>query len=124
MKYVILFILIINTSFADCDWSTIKNNTDGTYIYSKECHIEVGKVLEERDRLVSDKENLNKALELKDLALETSFKRVELWKDYSYRTEDRLISYEKGKKYSDWAFFGLGIATVLASGWALGQVSK
>ena len=46
MRILISIILLMNTAFAECDFETIKK-VKGGYLYSRECHIEVGKIHKE-----------------------------------------------------------------------------
>ena len=50
--------------------------------------------------------------------------RIELWRDTTYKLEDRLIKHDKYAKKNDWLLFGGGILTTILTGWAIGQVNK
>lgn len=106
-----------------CDWSTIKK-VDSIYHYTKECNLEVGRLVQEAEKRRQQVDKLNKSIELKDLAIDKAEQRVELWKNTSYKLEDRLIKHDKWSKRNDWILFGGGMLTAILTGWAIGQASK
>lgn len=115
--------LSVQSASASCDWSSIEKVVD-KYAYSKECHIEVGRLVK-TDKLKKEQvELLKKNITFKDIALSKSNERVELWKETSYKMEDRLIKYDKYVKNSGWIMFGGGILTTILTAWAVGQVTK
>lgn len=127
MKNLIAAILIAvtfsNIAFADCDFSTgITPNKDGTYTYSKECHIAVGQMkndLETAHKQVSD---LGQAISLKDLALQKSDDRVNLWMGTSNQLEDRVTKLDSMQKHNEWIYFGLGVLTTIGAGFMTARI--
>jgi hypothetical protein len=108
---------------AACDFAVdIKANTDGTYTYSRDCHIEVGKRVKKLELTEQRADELEKTIELKDLALVRQKERADLWMDTSVKVNDKLQSYESAAKSSDWLHFGLGVAVTVLSVWAAGQL--
>lgn len=108
---------------ADCDFSTgIKPNPDGSYTYTKECHIKVGEIKQDLDVTKTQVVELKKAIELKDLALKLSDERVNLWMDTSLKLETRLNKIEDLKSKNELLYFGLGVATTVLAVWAAGQL--
>lgn len=126
IKKIYLILVVLSLSFqinAKCDWSTIKT-TDQGYLYSKECHIEVGKIVEEVELRKKQVEELNKTITFKDLAMTKADERIVLWRDTSFELEERIVKQRKWSAYNDYLWFGGGIAVTILSGWAMGQVSK
>ena len=125
LNLVMATILFFSSSvFAECDYSKVVSNTDGTYTYSKELHICVGRM--KQDLLISQEkvDSLNKAIDFKNLALDASQKRTDLWMDTSFRLEDRLTKIQQLEKSNNWIYFGLGILTVFAVGYTVSQTYK
>jgi hypothetical protein len=119
----ILSLLIATPSFGSCNWGTdIIKNSDGSYTYSRSCHLEVGISLEELDLRRKQVVELNKTIELKDLALKYSEERTHLWLDTSLKMNDRLNQYEASRSNQGWVYFGLGVAATVLSVWAAGQI--
>lgn len=119
MKHLpfLCLLLVAHSSYASCNWaSDIAKNTDGTYTYSKACHLEVGSSLEELDLRKKQVIELNKTIELKDLAIKYSDERVQLWMESSLKMNDRLNQYEAVRGNSQWLYFGLGALTVIGAG--------
>jgi hypothetical protein len=120
MKYlvnlIVLFSLLSNLAFADCDYSKIVKNLDGTYTYSKELHLCVGNMKQDLEVAQMQLSDLNKALELKDLALTKSDQRVTLWSNTSSDLESRLTKIDSEQKHNDFLYFGLGILSAVGVG--------
>ncbi len=127
MKKVISSLLLLcvlsNVAMADCDFSSgITPGPNKTFIYSEECHQQVGKLVQSnktKDLQIAD---LNKAIELKDLALVKADERIQLWMTTTQKLEDRMTTIDdlRGKNY--WMYYGLGIATGFVAVWAAGQL--
>lgn len=147
ISYIALTTLFLNqVALANCNWKEdIKKNLDGSYIYSKECHIEVGvigKVLDttkqaleeskkesvelraEVKELEESKTKLIKSIELKDLALSKADDIAMRWRDETYNQHDRLLRQQKLSKTNNWLFFGGGILAGFLSVWAAGQLDR
>jgi len=114
--------LLVSPSLA-CDWSTIKK-VGNIYQYSKECNLAVGKLVRDSKLSQERTDKLNKALDLKDLALSKSDERIVLWRKTSYKLEDRLIKHDKYSSAKGWLLFGSGILTTILTGWAIGQAVR
>ena len=115
--------MMINVSFAKCDWSTI-TKADGIYLYSVSCHKEVGKLVKEQKLRREQVAKLNKAISLKDLSINKAEERIVNWRDTTYVLEKRLQTQRKWSRYNDWMYFGGGIFMTVLSAWAIGQVNK
>lgn len=124
MKLFILFIVPI-ISFADCSFKDdIKKNQDGTYTYSRDCHVEVGRDLEELDIRKEQNEVYKKIVTLKDLQIEDYQKRSDLWKNTSVDLSDRLSKIENTRNTDKILYFGLGIATMVLSAYTASKIMK
>jgi len=122
ISLLIVVILPLKT-FAACDFANdIKANPDNTYTYTKDCHIEVGKRVKKLGITEQQVVELEKVIELKDLALVKQKERADLWMDTSMKINDKLQSYESAARSSDWIHFGLGVGVTILSAWAVGQL--
>lgn len=128
MKKLISTILIVsclsNVALADCDFSTVTKLEDGSYKYSKECHIKVGEMKRDLDIANKQVKLLNDSLELKDLALSKSNERIALWMDTTYKLEDRLNKIDELRSKNNWIYFGLGAVFTGLAVWGAGQLVK
>jgi hypothetical protein len=115
--------LICNTTLASCNWSEdVRKNQDGSFSYSRGCHVEVGASLEELDLRRRQVDELKKSVELKDLAISYSEQRTQLWIDSSIKMNERLNQHEATRANSGWIYFGVGVAVTVLSVWAAGQL--
>jgi hypothetical protein len=124
-KVAIALILSLasQSAFAECNWARdIKKNADGTRTYTEECHILVGKTVEELDIRREQVETLKKTVELKDLAIIKLEERNQLWMDTSIKMNDRLNSYESMKSTNQLLMFGAGVVSTVLAVWAAGQL--
>jgi hypothetical protein len=126
MKFLslILSLLLTFQVFAECDFSTIKQIDANTWAYQKDCHLLVGQLVRDESARKQQVELLNQSISLKDLAISKADERTELWRNTSYKLEDRLITQDKYQSYTRWGYFALGAAAVVLGGWAAGQASK
>lgn len=121
----LVFLINPSSSFAQCDWADgVKKTSDGNFVYSKDCHIQVGVSLEELDLRRKQVQELSKSVELKDLALSYSEQRTQLWMDSSLKMNDRLNQYESARSSAPWIYFGVGVVATVLSVWAAGQLRK
>jgi hypothetical protein len=127
MKKLISAILAVSmfmsaTAYAECDFKTGITPTDhGTYEYTKECHVAVGQL--RQNYLIDEQKiaDLNKALDLKDLAITKANQRADLWMDTSFKLEDRVMTIDKMESTNKWIYFGLGVLTTFAAAYAARQ---
>lgn len=131
MKYLIVFftcfsiLLSSSTSHAGCDFSKdITENIDGSYTYSKECHVQVGKTIKKVSLLEDRIELLEKKIELKDLMIVRQEERVQLWMDTSMKLNDKIQTYDRLSSTDKWVSFGLGVGLTVLSVWAAGQIAN
>jgi len=115
-------LLTSQIALASCNPKQIKRQSSGKYLYPVDCHIEFGKLrLVEQER-VKQVAQLKKSIELKDLAIDKSNERIELWQKSTYRVEDRLLKVEKNTERLKWIYLGLGIVVTGAAVWGAGQL--
>jgi hypothetical protein len=127
MKLISLILaasMFSNVAFATCDFSTGISKTTQGYLYTPECHIAVGQLVED---------NKTKDIQLKDLgltndslklALQASDARTQLWMDTTFKLEKNINAMDELKKTNEWVYFGLGALTVIATGFALSSVTS
>lgn len=122
LKHIILFALMFQAldSFSACNFSTIQKTEQG-YLYSKECHIEVGRLVKSEPLYKVEITSLRKTIELKDLRINKEVARAEMWRKTAIDVEK---SYNMRKNMSDiqkYLYMGLG---VIVSGGAIYAGSK
>lgn len=123
MKYIILAIFMINTAYAECNFATgITPNQDGSYTYSKECHLQVGKNVRELSLLKEENKKLRETIELKDLALVKQEERVQLWMDTTYKLEDRINNIERLQETNKFLYILMGVGLTAISVYGAGQL--
>jgi len=119
MKKLITVIMILGLScnaLAECDYSKIVKNPDGTYTYDKTLHICVGEMKRDLEIATEQNSKLTKALDLKDLVIAKADSRADLWKDTAFKLEDRISTIDSMRKSNEWLYYGLGCLTVFAAG--------
>lgn len=127
IKFLLVASLILSSArgYAGCDWSAdIKENSNGTFTYTRDCHLEAGRNYRSVSLLNEKIDLLEKKIEFKDLQISKYDERTQLWMDTSFKLNDKLMTYEATKKNDFWISFGLGVLTVIAAGYAVKQVSK
>jgi hypothetical protein len=119
------FFLFTSLAYASCDFSKdIRSNPDGSFTYSRACHIEAGKAINSVSIMEERILGLEKKLELKDLMITRYDDRAQLWMDTSFKLNDRLQTYESLKATDRWTSFGLGVIMTVVSVWAAGQINR
>lgn len=124
MKKMISFLLTLSfglQSLAECDYSKIVKNDDGTLIYSKELHICVGQMKQDLSISKAQNDKYLQALTLKDLAITKSDTRADLWQASTFKLEDRINAIDSMRSTNNWMYFGLGALTIVAAGFTLRQ---
>lgn len=123
LKILLAVSLFSNVAFADCDFSTLVHNPDGTVTYSKTQHICVGSLVQDNATKTQQITDYKKALDLKDLAITTSDKRTQLWMDTTFKLEDNIQKMDSLKNTNQWIYFGLGALTIIGAGMMAAQLS-
>lgn len=109
-------------ALADCDFSTGVQKQDSGYLYSVDCHKQVGKIVKDLDDREKQVQSLSKSIDLKDLALEIQDERANRLRETLYRVEDRVNTMERIKESNKWLYFGIGIAFTGLAVWGAGQL--
>jgi hypothetical protein len=122
-KLVLIMFMFSQICWAECDLAKdINKNADGSYTYSKECHLLMGQWKKDLEARAQQADELKKSIELKDLALTHTEQRVNLWRDTSFSLEDRLNKAEKMTQFDRWFHFGLGIVVTGAAVWGASKL--
>lgn len=117
--------LFSNVCFADCDFSTgAVKQADGTYQYTKECHIKVGQTIQDNAVKAQQITDYKKAIDLKDLAITKSDQRAQNWMDTSLKLEDNVQKMQSYSSRNEWIYFGLGALSVFAAGMAAASLTN
>lgn len=125
ISLVLLLCFMANVAMADCDFKTgITPMGDGTFRYSGECHRKVGDLVQDNTTKAVQITDLTKALELKDLALQKSDQRAQLWMDTSSKLEDRLSKIDELSSKNSILYFGLGVVVTGLAVWGAGQLVR
>ena len=114
---------LLTNVHASCNVKTdIIKQANGTRIYSLDCHKMVGKLIaDEKDRK-EQIAHLNKTIKLKDLSIDLSYKRADLWQKEAENQYGLLKKHAKWRSYEKYIWFGGGIAVTVLSVWASGQI--
>lgn len=122
---ICLLMLISINAYSDCDWKTgITPGPNKTFIYSEACHLKVGSLVQDNATKDQQIQDLTKAIQLKDLAINMSDQRVALWEKTADDEMARLNTIQADQKKSDWLIFGLGVVTTLGAGWMASKLIK
>lgn len=113
-----------STALAACDFSTGITQTEKGFLYTPDCHREVGRISKENEDRKEQAELYRKALDLKDIAMDAQRERADMWRDTSFKLEDKLSSIERFKRNNELLYFGLGVVLTVGAGWAVGQAAK
>lgn len=128
MKKLILALTVVCllpiSSFADCDYTKIVSNSDGTYQYSRELHICVGIMKRDLGIALTQKDLLYSALELKEVALTKANERADLWMQTSKKLESNIETMDSLYQRNKWLYFGLGILAASAAVYGAGQLRR
>ncbi len=124
ISILVAFSMFSNYVFSDCDFRDLKHNSDGTVVYSAQDHICVGNLVQDNKIKSQQVQDLNKAISLKDLAIQKSDQRAQLWQDTSLKLEDNIQKVDQLQKTNEWTWFALGALSIVAAGVAASQVSR
>lgn len=108
MTKVLIFFMALGPYALACDWSKVKKTGDG-YLYPKDCHIKVGKLVEENTLRKTQVEEQRKVITLKDLQIDFTEKQRDVYKDVAEDNLDRLNKIDSMQSTNNWIHFGLGV---------------
>lgn len=124
-KLIAAFLLIIslsNVAIADCDFSTVVHNADGTMTYTKELHICVGQMKADLDSANAQIADYQRAISLKDLAITDSQNRSDIWMKSTFSLQDRIDKVDEYKSKNELLYFIGGVVFTGLAVWGAGQL--
>lgn len=116
--------LFSNVCFADCKFNDLVHNSDGTVTYSKADHLCVGQLVQDNTVKAKQVDDLNKAVQLKDLTITTADQRADNWMNTSLKLEANVQKMNSIQKDEFWIAFGLGVLATFAAGMATAQLTN
>jgi hypothetical protein len=119
---MVIFLMMPTLGYAECDFSLGIQKVDGGYLYTDDCHREVGKKLldlKDREKQIILYKDL---LDLKDTQIAKEQQRADLWKNTSFKLEDRMMSIRRWDRWEDWMYFGAGVLVMGVATWGAGQL--
>lgn len=118
-------LLASQSVLANCNPKDIYKDTQkNVYVYPVDCHIEFGQLRQNEEERKKQIEHLKESIKLKDLAIDTSNSRIEIWQAATYKVEDRLLKIEKNNDRMKWIYFGLGILVMTGATYGASQLNK
>lgn len=124
MKILLAFILAFNSNlaFANCDFSLGITEKEDGYLYTKDCHRKVGRLLKDTEDMQLELSELKKSIDLKDLALKKSDEQLMMWRMETYEQHERLLKIDRMSDRERWLWFGIGILVMGGATYAAGQL--
>lgn len=116
--------LFSNLCFADCKYTDLVHNPDGTVTYSKADHVCVGQAVQDNAVKAKQIDDLNKAVQLKDLTITTANQRSDNWMNTATKLEENNQKMATLQRDDFWIAFGLGVLTTFAAGMAAAQLTN
>jgi hypothetical protein len=111
--------------FADCDFSKgITPGPNNTYVYTQECNRKVGQLVQDNGVKAQQVQDLNKAIQLKDLTIQKDEQRIQSWSDTSMKLEENIQKIDSVKKTNEWIYFALGVIATGLAGISAAQLSR
>lgn len=121
---ILLFCSVPNLVLADCDFAVgIKKTDHNTFEYSYDCHIAVGQMKQDLSIAKKQINDLSQAIKLKDLAINYSDQRGQLWQDTSLKMQDRITKIDELQSKNYFMYFGLGILSTIGVGLAVAKLA-
>ena len=106
---LLVFAFTVQSAMANCDYSKIVANPDGTYTYSRELNKCVGGLVRDLKAASDQVDAYTKAITLKDLAIQASDKRAAMWETTALSLESRVTEIDSLEKKQNVGYFILGI---------------
>lgn len=101
-----------------------EDSKTGKFTYSLDCHLEFGKIRQTEKQRLDEIDHLKSSIQMKDMALDLADKRIENWKDATYKMEDRIMKLDKTNDNMKILYFGLGIVVTGLAVWGAGHLAK
>lgn len=116
--------MLSSMAYADCDFRTgITEQADGSFKYTKACHLKVGEMKQDLEIAEQKVEKLNLAIVNLNLAITASDTRADMWRNTAFKMEDKFESYDKLRQNNQLLYFiGGALFTGLAV-WGAGYLS-
>ena len=121
---LVLCFLLPQVGIADCDFKTGITKVESGYLYTKDCHIKVGVIVEENKLKTQKITELQKTIELKDLQVRLTEERVDLWRRTSLDLEKEYNKRLKLNQFQNWVNFTLGVAVTGVAVWGASKLVK
>lgn len=124
ISVVLICGIISNSVFANCELARDIKRVPGGFLYTEECHKEVGKRFIENKEYKKQVSNYEELLKLSDKAISIERERSDLWKKTSYELQTRIQNLDDSQHKNNLIYFGAGVILMLGATWAAGQVQK
>lgn len=118
----LLALLISSFSFADCDFSKIISNSDGSYQYSKELHICVGQLVKDSKTKDAQILDLYGAVDKYKQTIATDEIRIQNLMDSLGKISERIDKAQQYQNSNDTLKYVIGAAAAYLSVWGAGQL--
>jgi len=119
---IIIMLMVSLPAYGSCDFSLGIKEIEGGYLYTPECHREVGKKLLDLKDREKQIELYKEVINLKDLQISKEQQRADLWKNTAFKLEDRMVSIQRFDRWEDWLYFGAGVFVTGFAVWGAGQL--
>jgi hypothetical protein len=106
-----------------CDFSKIVKNADGTYQYSAQLNLCVGKIVQDNQTQTTQIADLHKSIDLYKLTIKTDEERIQAWIATSVNLENHVSTIDSLDKKNQWLYFGLGVAATVAAAYTANKVA-
>lgn len=114
--------LVSQSVLADCNPKRDIYEQNNRYSYSLDCHLDYGRLRKVEPLRQKQVKELKRSIEMKDIALDYSYKRIKNWKGTSLKLEKNILKLERNQERMKWIYFGLGIIVTGAAVHAAGQL--
>lgn len=122
---ILTFSLIsVNSAMADCKWSSDIKEVETGYLYSDDCHLRVGRLVQDEKDYKIEVKQLRKTIELKDLTIGDLKKDRNRWEDEAVEQFERFDKYKKAESKRTWLWFGLGVLATGAAVYGASHLNK
>lgn len=111
-KAIISLIFVFSQfTYASCNWGTISKTADG-YLYSRDCHLEVGKALEDLDLKNQQVDILKQSRDLYRQSYQNENERAELWFNKAKNLQDSQYKQHLYNDLEKVLYFSLGVVVM------------
>lgn len=114
--------IVSQTLFAECKFSTDIVKKETGYLYTNSCHALMGIALRDNDDLKVEVEALRKTIDIQKQVIEKADERTILWRNESYEQFERLQKQAELSSRNEMLWFVLGIVVTSAAVYGAGQL--